>query len=431
MNNKKLFQVLASIALAVIAGLLAGPDRGIFGVTFVQIFGLIGQLFLNALTLVVVPLVASSIITGVARLGSEQSFGALGSKTLGYFILTSSLAALVGLAAVTLIEPGIALGQGALTSAIGPAADNNLKAIEGQIQGGAFDKVQQVILRIVPSNIIAAASQGQMLGLIVFCLLFGFFISRIEQHPASIVLGFWKGIFQIMIAITHLVMKALPVGVFGLVAKVVATTGVDAFAALGYFFITTLAAMFVFACIILPLLLRFIAGVSPLAHFRAMAPALLTAFSTSSSMATLPVTIDCVEKRAGVSNRICGFTVPLGTTLNLTATALYSTVVVLFIAQAYGAPITFSTQLIVFLMSVLISFGQAGIPSGSILSIVMIISTLGLPGEGIALIFAVERILDMFRTTINVLGVSCNAVIIARTEGEKDVLAARAAIVQP
>lgn len=428
MKNKTLLLVIASIILAVIAGLITGPSMGIFGITFVQIYGFIGTLFLNALTLVVVPLVASSIITGVARLGSEQSFGALGAKTLGYFILTSSIAALVGLIAVNLIEPGIAQNHAMLTT---PAIENNLKIIEGQAQGSTFDKFQQVFLKIIPSNIIAAASQGQMLGLIVFCLLFGFFISRIEQHPASIVLGFWKGIFQIMIAITHLVMKALPIGVFGLVAKVVATTGLETFAAVGYFFVTTLAAMFVFACVVLPLLLKFVAGVSPLAHFRAVGPALLTAFSTSSSVATLPVTIECVEKRVGVSNRICSFTVPLGTTLNLTATALYSGVVVIFIAQAYGHPVPFSTQFLVFLMSVLISFGQAGIPSGSIISIVMIATTIGLPADGIALILAVERVLDMFRSVINVLGVTCNAVIIARSEGEKDILVTPTALAQP
>ena len=401
MKNKTLVQVIASIILAVIAGLITGPNMELFGIPLVQIYGFIGQLFLNALTLVVVPLVASSIITGVARLGAEQSFGTLGAKTLGYFILTSSLAALVGLIAVDLIEPGISQEHAMIAT---PAMENNLKVLEAQGQGNVFNKFEQIFLKIVPSNIIAAASQGQMLGLIVFCLLFGFFISRIEQHPASIVLGFWKGIFQIMIAITDLVMRALPFGVFGLVAKVVATTGLETFAAVGYFFITTLVAMFVFACIVLPLLLKFVAGVNPLAHFRAVGPALLTAFSTSSSVATLPVTIDCVEKRLGVSNRICSFTVPLGTTLNLTATALYSTIVVMFIAQAYGYPITLSTQILVFLMSVLISFGQAGIPSGSIVSIVMILTTVGLPAEGIALILAVERVLDMFRTVINVLG---------------------------
>lgn len=417
MKNKTLLKVLVAIALAVVAGLLSGPDKGVFGVPFVKFYALIGQLFLNGLTLVVVPLVASSIIVGAARMGSEKSVGTLGLKTFSYFILTLAIASLVGLVVVNIIEPG------ASRSVTQTLVDQDLlSTIEGQAAKSTFDRLAEIILKIIPSNIFAVASQGQMLGLIFFSLLFGFFMSQIEPHSASVLLGFWKGVFQVMMEITHLVMKALPIGVFGLVAKVVATSGMGTFASVASFFVTVIAALLLYMGVALPLLLKVVGRVSPIAHFRAMVPALFTAFSTSSTAATLPATIDCVEKRAGVSNRVCSFVVPLGSSLNLTGTALYECVVVLFIAQAYGVELSITTQFIVFLMAVLTSFGMAGIPSASLIAIVMILNTVGLPADGIGLILAVERILDMSRTVANVFGISCCAVLVARSEGEQGVL---------
>lgn len=417
-----LIKVLISIVLAIVAGLLTSPDSGIGGVTFLQIYTLIGQLFLNALTLVVVPLVASSIITGAARMGSDGSAGTLGVKTFGYFILTSLLAILVGLAIATLIEPGISQGSGNLSSEIQMADTPRFEALKSQGEGNSFDKIAQIFLKLVPSNILAVASQGQMLGLIFFSLIFGYFISKIEPHPASIILGFWKGIFQIMMQITHLVMKAMPIGVFGLVAKVVATTGAESLKSVALFTLTVLAGLFIHMCIILPFLLKFVAKVSPIAHFKAMAPALLTAFSTSSSAASLPVIIECVEKRAHVSNRICSFTVPLGTSLNLSGSALHVCVAVLFIAQIYGIDLSFSNILVIILMTLLASIGTAGIPSACLITVVLILHTLGIPAEALGLILAVERILDMCRTTVNAFSNSCCAVLVAKAEGEKDIL---------
>lgn len=419
MKNSMLLKVFLAIALAVIAGLLTGPDSGVFGVTFLQIYNLIGQLFLNALSLVVVPLVSASIITGTARMGSEQSFGTLGLKTFGYFILTSLLAIVIGMAMAVIIEPGTSQQTSVLSSHVDAS---RLAEIKNQTEGNAFDKIAQIFLKVIPSNILAAAAQGQMLGIIVFCLVFGYFISKIDSHTSAIILGFWKGVFQIMMQITHLVMKALPIGVFGLVAKAIATTGVDTIEAVAYYFITVLAGLIIYALIILPLLLKFVAGVNPVAHFRAMVPALVTAFSTSSSAATLPVTIDCVEKRAGVSNRISSFILPLGTSVNLSGSALYVCAGVIFIAQAYGVHLSIPSLCVVVLLTLLTSLGSAGIPSASMISIVVILHALGLPADGIGLIMAVERILDMFRTPVNVFGTSCCAVLVARSEGEKDIL---------
>lgn len=414
------WKVLAAISLAILAGWLTGPDSELFGITYVRIFGLIGQLFLNALSLVVVPLVASSIISGTARMGSEQSFGTLGLKTFGYFIATSFCAIVVGIIFTLLLDPGVAR-EGNASLVIHQSQSSSIETA-ANLQGDGFQKIEQILLKIVPANILATAAQGQMLGIIFFCILFGYFISKVDPHSASILLSFWKGIFQIMMAITQLVMKALPLGVFGLVAKVIATTGLDSIRSVALFAMTEVIALSAYLFIVLPLMLKFIAHVNPISHFRAMLPALITAFSTSSSAGTLPITIECVEKKAGVSNRVSSFVLPLGTALNQSGTALYQCVAVLFIAQVYGIDLGVGTLALVLTMSLLTSFGMAGIPSASLIAIVVILHSIGLPADGIGLIMAVERILDMCRTSVNVFGHSCCAVLVARSEGERDIL---------
>jgi Na+/H+-dicarboxylate symporter len=420
MKNKMLVQVVAAIVLAVIAGLMTGSSSEIFGVTYVQIFGLIGQLFLNALMLVVVPLVSASIITGTARMGAEQSIGTLGVKAFGFFLLTTFLAILVGLACALVFEPGSFHDQNAAIASVKEAG--HMTEINAQSQADAFQKVEQILLRVVPSNILAAASQGQMMGIIGFCLLFGFFIPKIDPQAGSIMLGFWKGVFEIMMSITHLVMKALPIGVFGLVAKVVAAAGLESIQNAAWFFVTILAGLSIFTFVVLPLLLKFVAKVSPLAHFKAMLPALCTAFSTSSSAATLPISFECLEKGAGVSNRISSFSLPLGISLNLSGSAMHVCVAVIFIAQVYGIPLNAITIIITTIMTLITSLGMAGIPSASLISIVIVLHTLGIPADAIGMIMAVERILDMCRTVVNVFSNSCCAVLLASSEGEKNIL---------
>lgn len=421
MKNTTLIKVAFSILLAVIAGFITGNHSFILGINIVEIYDLIGKLFLNALTLVVVPLVVSSIISGSARLGAENGLGSLGSKTFAYFLLTSSLAVLVGYFCVTLISPGSSMTLATADfSAVTKATE---VVIQNTSQEGSFAKISQILLQIVPSNILAAASQGQMLGLIPFCLLFGYFSTKIDPQQASVMLSFWNGLFQIMMKITLQVMRALPIGVFGLVAKVVATTGADSFISVAWFFATVVLAISIYMGILLPLLLK-LQGLSPLAHFKAMAPALLTAFSTSSSAATLPIAIECIEKKAGVSSRISTFTLPLGASVNLSGTALHQCVVVFFIAQLYGIPLSLATQMIILGLCLVTTLGMAGIPSASLIAVVIILQTIGLPIEGVTSVLAVERFLDMFRTTASVFGNSCCALLIAKSEGEKVLLAA-------
>lgn len=412
MAKRKLIQVLLAIFLAVLAGYLTGKESALFGVTYYQMYALIGQLFLNALMLVVVPLVVSSIILGVARMGGEEAIGRLGLKTFAVFLGTTGLAIGIGWFLAVLLTPGSFQSGTILVSS---------KAVEiaAAANEGAFVKVEQILLRLVPSNILAVASQGQMLGLIFFSLLFGFFLSKIESEPSRILLGAWKGVFQVMMKITELVMKMLPIGVFALVAKVVATTGLASIASVGYFFAVVLLGLAVYMFLALGLLLRLLAGVSPSKHLQAMMPALLTAFSTSSSAATLPVSMECLEKRSGVSNRIASFTLPLATSINLAGSSLQVIVSVFFIAEVYGVALALPTQILIFFMTWLLSIGVAGIPSASLISIVIILTAIGFPADGIGLVMAVERILDMCRTTVNVYSGSCSAVLIARGEGEK------------
>lgn len=416
MQNKSLRNVLIAMVLAVLVGSWTGTTVGLGGFPFFRLYSLIGTLFLNALSLVVIPLVASSVITGVARIGKEHAVGRLGGKTFGFYALTSLLAVIVGLTWVIVVAPGLSHQNNVAVAALTAPAD--FGQLASQSEKGPWDRFEEVILTLVPPNIFAAAAQGKILGVIAFSAVFGFILSSLETHLSSLLLSFWQAIFQIMIRMTHLVMKILPLGVFCLVAKVVATTGLDSIRALGLFVAVVVGGLATFIVVVLPLLLWSVGKVNPWLHFRAMAPALATGFSTSSSAATLPTTIDCVEKRAGVSNRICSLVLPLGTSCNMSGSALFQCIASLFIAQVYGYPITFSTVAIVGFIALIFSMGTAGVPSGCLVGVMMILPTLGLPVEGIGLIIAPERLLDMCRTVTNVFSNSCCAVLVARTEGE-------------
>jgi Na+/H+-dicarboxylate symporter len=409
------------LLFAVVAGTLTGGDSALFGVPVLSVYTFLGSLFMNALKMLIVPLIFSSIISGVSGMGDGSSMGRLGGKTLLYYLSTSLLAILLGLAAVNLLQPGIIDGVPA-RDAIGlPEAET--RAIAGQLQGQGIGEVVNILVRMVPPNIVQAAAQGQMLGLIFFSLLFGYFMTRIHGEPARLLREFWQGVFAVMMQMTDWVMRFAPVGVFALVAKVIAGTGLAVFLPLLVFFLTVLVALAVHMFITLPLLLRLVARVNPVRHFRAMVPALVTAFSTASSSATLPLTMDCVENRAGVSNRTTSFVLPLGATVNMDGTALYECVAAMFIAQAYGIELTFATQFTVVMVALLTSVGVAGIPAASLVAITIILSAIGLPVEAVGLILAVDRILDMCRTSVNVFSDSCGAVLIGRLEGETGILA--------
>ena len=413
------WQILIALVLAVFSGWMSGEDVGLLGVSFYQVYDFVGSLFLNALKMLIVPLIVSSIIVGMMGVGSGNDLGRLGGKTLFYYAATSFIAIVIGLVLVNLISPGIIDGQ-PIKEIIG-LADVPPDVTEKVAGKGAGDIVD-VFLRMVPPNIVLAAADGQMLGLIFFSLLFGYFVTKLKGPQGEVMQNFWQGLLDVMMHMTNWVMKFAPIGVFALVAKVVAVSGLEIFIPLALFFFTVVAALAVHFIGSMFLILRFVAKVNPLRHYKAMTSALLTAFSTSSSSATLPLTMECVEQKAGVSNRVTSFTLPLGATVNMDGTALYECVAAMFIAQAYGLDLTLTTQFTIVLVALLTSIGVAGIPSASLVAISIILGTIGLPLEGVGLILAVDRVLDMCRTAVNVFSDSVAAVVIGRLEGEQDIL---------
>jgi Na+/H+-dicarboxylate symporter len=418
------WQILIALVLAVAAGRLTGADTSLFDVRLVAVYDFIGTLFLNALKMLIVPLIVSSIIVGVASIGSSGDLGRLGGKTIAFYLISSLLAILAGLFLVNLIEPGVVNGEPAATLL---ALDTDGEDVAERLGSADAGAVVEIFLRMVPPNIINAAAEGQMLGLIFFSLLFGFFMTRIDHGRSEPLYAFWDGVFQVMMRMTAWVMAFAPIGVFGLVARTVSRTGFDAAQPLLVFAGTVLLALAVHAFVTLPTLLRFIGRITPWPLYGAMAPALLTAFSTASSSATLPVTMDCLEQNARVSNRVGSFVLPLGATVNMDGTALYECVAAMFIAQAYGVELSIAQQFLIVVTALITSIGVAGIPSASLVAIAIILSAVGLPLEALGVLLVFDRVLDMARTAVNVFGDSCGAVVIARLEGEDQVIGARAA----
>ena len=424
MRLKLHWQILIALVLAVIAGRLSGTDGALFGLVLFPVYEFLGTLFMNALKMIIVPLIISSIISGIAGVGGAQGLGRLGAKTVLFYMTTSLLAILTGLLFVNLLAPGVIGGEPALhILGLSPEA---AAEVEARVDGRSAADLSGVFISMVPPNIVLAAAEGQMLGLIFFSLLFGYFMTRVDTDTGGLLARFWQGVADVMMGITTLIMKFAPLGVFGLVAKTVAGLDDeqldDLVVSLGSFTLSVLLALAVHVLITLPLLLTVVARVNPLAHFRAMMPALLTAFSTASSSATLPLTMECVRDNARVSNRTASFVLPLGATVNMDGTALYECVAAMFIAQAYGLQLDFVTQFTIVMVALLTSIGVAGIPAASLVAITIILATIGLPAEAIGLILAVDRILDMLRTSVNVFSDSCGAVLIAKTEGETQVL---------
>lgn len=400
------WQILIALLLAVGVGVVLGEKA--------LLFEPLGTLFLNALNMIIVPLVVTSIVSGVANIGGAENIGRVGLRTLCYYLTTSLLAILAGLALVNLIEPGVGADLG-----LKAPTEDLARTMQEHYSGSPWATILDIVLRMVPTNPVRAMVEGEMLQIILFCLLFGYFITRVPDPHRAQMTGLFEAGFRIMMKLTHFIILFAPIGVFGLVAKLVATSGVGVFLGLGVYAITVVAGLLIHACVTLPVVLvLFGRGVSPVKHLKAMAAALLTAFSTSSSSATLPLTMECVEKNAGVSNKISSFVLPLGATINMDGTALYECVAAMFIAQAYGIDLSPGQQLIVVIMALLVSIGAAGIPMAGLVMMVVVLKAVGLPLEGVGLILAVDRILDMCRTTVNVWSDACGAVVIARTEGE-------------
>lgn len=402
MQVKKLqlhWQILIALVLSVLFGMYFPAQ-----VKYVE---WMGTLFLRALQMIIVPLIFSSIVSGVTGLGSAQNLGRMSLKTISYYIFTSLFAIITGLILVNLIKPGI-------------GADLGFSRVVEEL-GATRDSFGQTLLKIIPTNIIESMANGDLPAIIFFAIFFGFFATRVIPEYREPVVTFFNAIFEIMMKITMFVIKFTPLGIFGIVAGIMADNAgnlMNIFGRMGAYMITVILALSIHAFITLPLLVKVLGRASPLKHFRGMSVPLLTAFSTSSSSATLPLTMEAVEFNSGVSNKTSSFVLPLGATINMDGTALYQCIAVLFIAQAYGVELTILQQVIVIITALLASIGAAGIPMAGLVIITVILSAVGLPLEGVGLILAVDRPLDMFRTTVNVWSDSCGAVIIAKSEGE-------------
>jgi len=416
------WQILIAIVLAGIAGAVVGAATtdtftpNVLGAPIVGIFDYLGTLFLNALKMIIVPLITSSIIVGVAGLGSGSDLTRLGGKTLLFYASTTLFAIVVGLFLVNLFTPGIVDGVPARDML---GLDKDQSDVVELVGDGSASDVADIFLRMVPTNVLQAAVDGNLLGLIFFAILFGFFMTRLDNEYAEPLYRFWDGVFHLMMRMTEWIMLFAPIGVFGLIAATVAETGFDALPPLLKFSAIVLVALAIHAFGTLPALLRIVGRVKPYKTMSAMAPAMLTAFSTASSSATLPITIDRVEDEVGVSNAVSSFVLPLGATVNMNGTALYECAAAIFIAQAYGLDLTLGVQFSIVVIALLTSIGVAGVPSASLVAIAIILKAVGLPIEAIGVLLVFDRILDMARTSVNIWGDAACATIIARLSGEK------------
>jgi Na+/H+-dicarboxylate symporter len=418
-NNQDGLAIHWKILIALLLGAGVGYlsiDVTINGMPLVAVYDFGGQLFLNALKMLIVPLIASSIALGVAGLGNTDSLGSMGLKTAAFYVLTTGTAIVTGLIVVNLVQPGVVDGQ--------PAGDllalaGNSDELQARLSGRGLGEIPRMLLSAVPQNIVAAAAANEMLALIFFSAVFGYFMSQIEHELAETLYRLTNAVFQTMLKVTHWVMGFAPYGVFALVAAVVAKTGFDAAGPLVTFSVAVLSALMIHFFLTLPGYVRLFAQRSPIQLFKAVAPALLTAFSTSSSSATLPVTMGNLEVRAGVPNKYTSFVLPLGATVNMNGTALYECMAAMFIAQAYGIELSLTTQFLVVTVALITSIGVAAVPSASLVAIAIILTAIGLPIEAIGVLLVFDRILDMSRTATNVFGDACCTVIVARLQGEE------------
>lgn len=375
------------------------------------IFAPLGTIFMRLLKMVIVPLIFSSITFGVASIADTGSLGRIGVKTLLYYVVTSIFAILTGLFLANIIHPGDGVALPASITAFEP----------GQLQTDT--SLLDIFIRMIPTNPVFAMGDGDMLGLIFFSIVLGFTITRVPDAPKSYMITFFDHFFQVMMKMTHGIILLAPLGVFGLMTNAIATTGFNLFNAVGLYVVTIFLGVSIHLWVTLPLVFFILTRINPLHHFRAMAPALVMAFSSSSSGATLPVTMDSVENSAGISNRISSFVLPLGATINMDGTALYECAGVLFIAQVLGIDLSFNQQLTVVITAFLASVGTAAIPSAGLVMIFVVLEAVGLSGNPavafiVGTMLAVDRPLDMYRTVTNVFSDSVGAAIIAKSEHE-------------
>ncbi len=404
-----LLGMLTGVVLGGVLNYVHGPEAA-QATALYQAFDGVSKIFLKLLKLIVVPLVFFSLISGMLGLGNLAQLGRMGVKTFGLYLMTSLVAILTGLTLVNLIRPGVGLNISIPTEAVTKPVPESF---------------WQVLVTMVPDNVVKAAANFDLFGVILFALLTGAFLLTLEGQRRKILVDFVEAASEVMMRMTGFIISLAPVGIAALIARLVSSQGLSVFLEMKWYIVTVLAALLVHALISLPALVFLVRRRNPYRFLRAMSPALLTGFSTASSSGTLGVTLERAENGAGVSNRIASFVLPLGATINMDGTALYEIVSVLFIAQIHAGvdpsfSVGFGQQMLIVFLGLAVSIGAAGIPHAGLVMMVIILQAVGLPVEYTALIWAVDRVLDMSRTAVNIASDSCITLIVAHTEGEVD-----------
>jgi Na+/H+-dicarboxylate symporter len=401
------------IVIAMVLGLLAGivfqliykgePTGWIYG-----LFCSFGTIFIRLLKMVIVPLIFTSIVSGVSSLGGG-SIGRISFKTFSYYFVSSIIAIMIGILLTNLVQPGVGAD-------IPVAKTFDASSVKTPQTPG------QILINMIPLNPIEAAATGHMLGIIFFSIFLGIAITKIQLQSREFLKKIFKSSFDAMMKITEYVIKLAPLGVFGLITKTASTAGIGLFKTLALYMITIIAGFLIHMFIVLPLIFYFTTRIHPRYHFKAMTNAMVTAFSTCSSNATLPVTMSNVEKKAGVSNAISSFVLPMGATVNMNGTALYECAGVIFISQVLGMDLSLTQQFLIALTALLSAIGAAGIPAAGVVVIFIVTQAIGFKDTDIGMIIgamlAVDRPIDMFRTMVNIFSDSVGTVIIAKSEGE-------------
>ena len=374
----------------------------------------VGQVFLRMLFMTVVPIVFTSIALGVAGIGDMKTLGRLGGRTFAYFALSTLIAATIGLTLVNVIKPGGGLSQETRDELMSQFSEG----AQGMAASGPPEFGISTFVNIVPRNPVAAAADMDMLALIFFALVFGAALTMIPKERAEPVIRVLEGIGDAIIAIINWAMKLAPYGVFGLIFVITSQFGWSILAQLGMYVGVVLLALPIHATVGISTLVRFFGKMNPVTFWRSIGAPIVTAFSTSSSMATLPTSIATAEKQLDIQPKIAGFVLPLGATMNMNGTSLFEGVTVLFLAQVFGVDLSIGAQVIVIILAVLTAIGAAGVPGGSLPLMMLVMATVGVPPEGIAIILGVDRILDMSRTTLNVCGDLSASVYVDRVDRE-------------
>ncbi len=400
-----------SLPWQILIGIALGALYGIFLSKYIGYVSWAGDLFLRALKMIVIPIVFSSIFLGVTGMGGGKELGRIGGKTLLYYLFTTLIAIVIGLILVKIVKPGVGV---------------NIPSAEGIAATAAAGKVSIVeqLTNIIPENLFEDLSQGDLLPIIFFAIVFGIFSMKAAEKHQTTLRSIFEAVYEVTMKLTMFIIKLTPIGVFAIVANMVGKEAADPekllgiAQSLGLFVLVVWGGCLIHGLLILPASVRFLGRENPWRHIQKMSVPILTAFTTCSSNAALPLSIRDSHEKCGISSKVAGFVLPLGCTINMNGTALFECVGALFIAQVYGIDLTLGQQITIVITSLLASVGAAGIPMAGMVMMTVVLNVAGLPLEGIGMILAVNQIVEMPRTCTNSYGDMCGAVIIAKSEGE-------------